>query len=157
MAPQPSAGQEISHLVAHRIAPAEVYVEFLRRSFEKGCARLSTGAAIIRVMGTDIDTIYVRPFSVQIGLHLVVDARQFLLGEIAPGQSGLVSDNDDPPASLIEHPDGFPRPRQQPELLRTAQVVDLLVDGAIAVQEDSACHKVWSVLHSPASFCVATF
>ena len=52
------------------------------------------------------------------------------------GNAGLVSDDHDRPAGPVERGDRVGRPRNEPDLVRGNQVMDVVDDDAVAVEED---------------------
>ncbi len=87
-------------------------------------------------MGTVVDAVDSRLVFSKEYLKSLMDRFETLLWEVAACNASLVRDNDHGNLVPIEQGDGLCDGWQQYELLRLREVVDLFVDGSIAIQED---------------------
>ena len=72
-----------------------------------------------------------------------------VLGEVPPGDPGLVGHNHHPRPGLVDPTDRRRRAGDQPHLVHAGQVVDLLDQRAVPVQEDRLVSRHCYPLPSP--------
>lgn len=72
----------------------------------------------------------------ELAVHPVVDAPDVALGIVAAGDTGLVRHEDGKVAAVVDIADGLLGARDPDEFFGAVQVVDVDVEGAVAVKED---------------------
>lgn len=77
-------------------------------------------------MGTDV---------LELGVHPVVDALDVALGVVAAGDAGLVRHEDGEVAAVVDIADGLLGAGDPDEVFGAMEVVDVDVEGAVAVEE----------------------
>ena len=91
----------------------------------------------MRMMRAVIESVEISTLQPQQGLHLPVDLLQLRHRHLAPGDHRLVRDDDAEIARRVDLPDRVRHPRQKLELIDLPQEPDILIDGPVAVEEDS--------------------
>ncbi len=95
------------------------------------------GTREVRMVRTLKERVDARPGSSKQLRQVVVD-RVHLAGAVEPpGDAGLVRDDDDDKARAVEAPYGFRRTGYQFDIGRAVEIVDLDVDRAVTVEENS--------------------
>ncbi len=94
------------------------------------------GDPALRMMGAVVEGVKVGADFLELAVHPVVDALDVALGIVAAGDAALVGDQDGEIAFVIDVFYGFFRAGDPDEVLRAMEVVDVNVQGAVAVEED---------------------
>ena len=72
----------------------------------------------------------------ELAVHPVVDVLDIALGVVAAGDAGLVRHEDGEVAAVVDVADGLFGAGDPDEVFGTVKVVDVDVEGAVAVKED---------------------
>ena len=91
----------------------------------------------MRMMRAVIQAVEISALQAEERLHLPVDLLQLRHRHLAPGDHRLVRDDNTEIARRVDLPDRVRHPRQKLELIDLPQEPDILIDGPVAVEEDS--------------------
>lgn len=80
----------------------------------------------------------------EFAVHPVVDVLDVALGVVAAGDAGLVRHEDGEVAAVVDVADGLFGAGDPDEVFRTVKVVDVDVEGAVAVKEDGFIFRIHS-------------
>ena len=80
----------------------------------------------------------------ELAVHPVVDALDIALGVVAAGDAGLVRHEDGEVAAVVDVADGLFGAGDPDEVFRAVKVVDVDVEGAVAVKEDGFIFRIHS-------------
>ena len=94
------------------------------------------GHGAIGMVRTVVEGVEVGADVLELGVHPVVDALDVALGVVAAGDAGLVRHEDDEVAAVVDVADSLFGTGNPDEVLGAVQVVDIDVEGAVAVEED---------------------
>lgn len=95
------------------------------------CGKLCLGVMRAVVEGVEVGADFL-----ELAVHPVVDAPDVALGVVAAGDAGLVRHEDGEVAAVIDMTDGLFGVGNPDEVFGTVKVVDVDVEGAVAVKED---------------------
>ena len=91
---------------------------------------------LVWVVGAEVEGIDEGSFAAEEGLHLVVDEAEGLPSGFTSGDDRLVGDHDGYVAALVDQLDRLGCAFEEFELGRVAEEAHILVEGAIAIEED---------------------
>lgn len=94
------------------------------------------GELCLWVMRAVVEGIKVGTDFLELAVHPVVDAPDVALGVVAAGDAGLVRHEDSEVAAVVDIADGLLGAGDPDEVFGTMEVVDVDVEGAVAVEED---------------------
>lgn len=94
------------------------------------------GELCLWVMRAVVEGVKVGADFLELAVHPVVDAPDVTLGVVAAGDTGLVRHEDSEVAAVVDIADGLLGAGNPDEVLGAMEVVDVDVEGAVAVEED---------------------
>ena len=148
-------GQDIARRISHQNAFVYREVELLERLLDhagRGFAAAAGGAVgrigcdigEPRVVRTIIDAVQSGLGRLpQQGLQMAMDRLQLGFGAEVARHDRLIGDHQDQEAVTVEARDRRRRPGDEPQLIGAAQQVDLFIDHAIAIKQDSPQHELF--------------
>ena len=94
------------------------------------------GELCLGVMRAVVESVEMGADFLELAVHPVVDAPDVALGVVAAGDTGLVRHEDGEVAAVVDIADGLLGAGDPDEVFGTVEVVDVDVEGAVAVEED---------------------
>lgn len=94
------------------------------------------GELCLWVMRAVVEGVEVGADFLELAVHPVVDAPDVALGVVAAGDAGLVRHEDGEVAAVVDIADGLLGSGDPDEVFGAMEVVDVDVEGAVAVEED---------------------
>ena len=94
------------------------------------------GELCLWVMRAVVEGVKVGADFLELAVHPVVDAPDVALGIVAAGDAGLVRHEDGEVAAVVDVADGLLGSGDPDEVFGAMEVVDVDVEGAVAVEED---------------------
>lgn len=94
------------------------------------------GKLCLGVMRAVVEGVKVGADFLELAVHPVVDALDVALGVVAAGNAGLVRHEDGKVATVVDIADGLLGAGDPDEVFGAMEVVDVDVEGAVAVKED---------------------
>lgn len=80
----------------------------------------------------------------ELAVHPVVDVLDIALGVVTAGDAGLVRHEDGEVAAVVDVADGLFGAGDPDEVFRAVKVVDVDVEGTVAVKEDGFIFRIHS-------------
>ncbi len=94
------------------------------------------GKLCLGVMRAVVEGVEMGADFLELAVHPVVDAPDVALGVVAAGDAGLIRHEDGEVAAVVDIADGLLGSGDPDEVLGAMEVVDVDVEGAVAVEED---------------------
>lgn len=94
------------------------------------------GELCLGVMWAIVESVEMGADFLELAVHPVVDAPDVALGVVAAGDTGLVCHEDSEVAAVVDIADGLLGAGDPDEVFGAVEVVDVDVEGAVAVEED---------------------
>lgn len=94
------------------------------------------GHCALRVVRAVVEGVEVGTDFLELAVHPVVDVLDVALGVVSAGDAGLVRHEDGEVAAVVDVADGLFGAGDPDEVFGTVKVVDVDVEGAVAVKED---------------------
>lgn len=94
------------------------------------------GELCLWVMRAVVEGVEVGADFLELAVHPVVDPPDIALGVVAAGDAGLIRHEDGEVAAVVDIADGLLGSGDPDEVLGAMEVVDVDVEGAVAVEED---------------------
>lgn len=94
------------------------------------------GELCLWVMRAVVEGVKVGADFLELAVHPVVDAPDVALGVVAAGDTGLIRHEDSEVAAVVDIADGLLGAGDPDEVFGAVEVVDVDVEGAVAVEED---------------------
>ena len=94
------------------------------------------GELCLGVMRAVVESVKVGADFLELAVHPVVDAPDVALGVVAAGDAGLIRHEDGEVAAVVDIADGLLGAGDPDEVFGAVEVVDVDVEGAVAVEED---------------------
>lgn len=102
------------------------------------------GHLALGVVRAVVEGVQVGADFLELAVHPVVDMLDVALGVVAAGDTGLVRHEDGEVAAVVDVADGLFGAGDPDEVFRTVKVVDVDVEGAVAVKEDGFIFRIHS-------------
>ncbi len=100
-------------------------------------ARFSTGASIGGYVRAIIDAVEISSDIAQLNSHQIVDGVHERFGVVSTSDSGLIGDDKNEQAAVIQFADGSRRKWKHVKTRSVIQIADFLRNGAVAIQKNS--------------------
>ena len=138
------SGLEVHLFVADEVGAGEVQTEFVFGLEDEGGLGFASDRGLVGSFGgnvvfKDLNAPGLKEFG-----ESGIDGVNVFDGKVAAAYSGLVGDDDEGIAGLLELLERFTGMWTEDNFLRFMQVVQIFVDGAIAVQENGRSHVFYS-------------
>lgn len=135
--------EHVAVAVADEVGLGAVDVEAGAGGVDEAGGGLAAGAGFaicgelcLGVMRAVVEGVKVGADFLELAVHPVVDAPDIALGVVAAGDAGLVRHEDGEVAAVVDIADGLFSAGDPDEVLGAVQVMDVDVEGAVAVKED---------------------
>ncbi len=130
------AGLQVDELVADDIAAGEVDAVVGGGVVEEGGGGFATAAGLIGCFGGDIEAVEGDILGGEFGFDVAMDAVNIGEGEVAATDAGLVGDDEEEEAGVLEGTEGGGGAGDEFDFLRGVKVMTFCDEGAVAVEED---------------------
>ena len=135
--------EHVTVAVADEVGLGAVDVEAGAGGVDEAGGRLAAAAGFavcgelcLGVMRAVVEGVEVGADFLELAVHPVVDAPDVALGVVAAGNAGLIRHKDGEVAAVVDIADGLLGSGDPDEVFRAVEVVDVDVEGAVAVEED---------------------
>lgn len=135
--------EHVTVAVADEVGLGAVDVEAGAGGVDEAGGRLAAAAGFavcgelcLGVMRAVVEGVEVGADFLELAVHPVVDAPDVALGVVATGNAGLIRHKDGEVAAVVDIADGLLGSGDPDEVFRAVEVVDVDVEGAVAVEED---------------------
>lgn len=135
--------EHVAVAVADEVRLRAVDVEAGAGGVDEAGGRLAAAACLgvgghcaLGVMRAVVEGVEMGADFLELAVHPVVDAPDVALGVVAAGDAGLIRHEDGEVAAVVDIADGLLGAGDPDEVFGAVEVVDVDVEGAVAIEED---------------------